>query len=150
MAIIEIEFEFGKSKADRIIIAIFSLPFLIIQKYLLTLKKNYLIYRRKSRIKKINDINFNKFLYPYIFLCIIVPLAFVAFCGVFLSFGFLDVFTIFVITVNILILIILSIYFMVRLILDIIASFYCLCKSAIVTTIYSLRGISGLMKKNKS
>lgn len=139
MSLLEIEFNFGKSYADKLIIWIFQTILYYGYRYAQVFVANYSKYRSKSKIQSFTKIDFKKTVYPFAFYGILLPT----------TLGYVvkiytpeNVFTVLVgIYVVGLILVFLFgfIFFFYRMIIDICFTVYCLIKSLVTTTYSSIK-----------
>ena len=147
MGIIKIEWDFGKSKADKIIIWILSSILYYAFRYVQILFATYSKYKSKSEIPGFTQIDFKKTVYPFTFYGILLPttLGYVvkifvpedAFVGLVVTyFGLLA-----------LIFILALLYFLYRFFIDYSVSAYYFFKSFVSTTIYSIKYLGKIFKK---
>ena len=146
MGIIKIEWEIGKSYADKLIIEIFQLIIYCTPRYCKLLIRNYDRFRSKSKIPGFTKINFKKTVYPFAFYGILLPTTLGYIVQIFTP---KDVFTVIVIIYFSLLAIIFAlafIYFIYRMFIDFCVSGICFTKSLIKTTIYSVKFLGKLFR----
>ena len=136
MAIIEIEWNFGKSKADKIIIWIFQTICFFVYHFVKIFSENYKTLRSKSKVPGFTNINFRKRFFPGLVLFVVLPLILILVVIYHLpeniSPFWIGMFAI----VIALFLLINFLYFIYRIIIDVFVSGVCLIKSFFATTIY--------------
>jgi hypothetical protein len=142
MGIIEIEWDFGKSYADKLIIWVFRSILYYAYQFIRKFISNYSKYRSKSKIQSFTKIDFKKTVYPFAFYGILLPT----------TLGYIvkiytpdNIFSILVgIYVGILVLVFVYgfFYFFYRVFIDFGISVYCFVKSLITTTVCSIRYLS--------
>jgi len=139
MGILEIEWDFGKSKADKTIIWIFGTIYFFAYHYVKIFIDNYKRFRSKSKIPGFTSIDFHKRFFPGFFLFVIAPLVFI-FAGIYyLPSSVASILTAVCAIAISLFLLTNFIYFIYRIIIDFSVSAFYLIKSFFVTTIYFIK-----------
>ena len=74
MGIVEIEWDFGKSKADKILIGIFQTIWFFVYHFVKIFVGNFTRYRSKIKIPTFKSIDFYKWIFPTFFLFSFAPI----------------------------------------------------------------------------
>ena len=130
MGLVKIEWEIGKSLADKLIIAFVYYFF----RYFSKISINYKKLRSESRFPKFTDVDLTKRFYPFVFFFIIAPVIFIVLFTKYIPDGVWTVLGIVYVVVVSVLSVIFIIYLLYRVVIDLFASLLCLIKSVIVTT----------------
>lgn len=133
MGLIEIEFEFGKSHADRILIWLLHCSIYYPYHFIKLLSKNYSEIRSNNRIPEVTSINFKKSVYPFTVYFILIPTIFLFLIHKYINEdAFILVILVYASIIGV-VFFLAIIYFLYRIIIDFLASMFCLLKSIILT-----------------
>lgn len=141
MGIVKIEWEIGKSKADKIIIYCFYSLVYYVVRYFKVFSKNYASLRTKSKIPDLATIRFTSFywfLFKYVFIPLCIALVFTTKIPEWVYVVYWTITTLIIFSY--------IFYFVFRWLLDIGATIVCGLLSFITTTKYALGSIKRIVK----
>jgi hypothetical protein len=139
MGVLEIEWDFGKSKADKILLWIFATIVYYVWQYIKLFINNYTKFRSKSKIPGFTRIDFKKCVYPFAFFFVVGPFVFAIFLYKYIQGDLLLQISIFYAFFLLVVFLIGFIYLVYRMIIDFVVSSVCLLRSFTVTTIHAIR-----------
>ena len=132
MGIIRIEWDFGKSKADKILIGIFQTIWFFVYHFVKIFIGYFKKFRSKIKIPTFKSLDFNKWIFPTFFLFSFAPI--VLFIGLLAYFPNLNTIFVSILLASILLSTAVIIIFLIfRFAIDFVVSVFCLLISLIMT-----------------